>query len=169
MEVHSRAVGAMSIEVVTSSRPGLSSDEQHEQLARTREAVLQELRNAGWHVTEHSPAEGGEIPRQGLSCDVTVTKFPEGQIFYLSASTLTLLPEYEEWETSAVTYRLYLNGELVRSYEYQVVDRIWMWLPLALLVWLNPLTPDEFAAIAETTRQFLYDAEPQLASGSGAS
>lgn len=96
---------------------------------------------------------------KGPFLKVTIKQLPPSAaaaVFgYLSYATLTVLPFWSLNDGSSLLFEFYQNGELVRSKEYLIQRRTFVWLAMLPFVWVNGLTPSEQQAFANVTRDFL--------------
>ena len=81
---------------------------------------------------------------------------------YISVSTLTILPAWSVQEGFIVHYHLFLDGEKIKSYEYEITRKAGVWLGLLPFIWANLFTYSEADAFKATAFQFFEDAEPLL-------
>lgn len=77
---------------------------------------------------------------------------------YISAGTFTILPFWSTEDGSILTYSMYRNGTKIKAKEYVINRSTFVWLPMALLAWVNVLTPSEEAVFRACTRDFLTTA-----------
>lgn len=106
----------------------------------------------------------GDKPGDGLFVKATIEpvipSVPAMAGFYLSVSTLTLLPAWSTRDGYRVVFSVYQDGKQVGSHDYDVRRKAFLWIGMLPFVWVNALTPSEdevFRAIAD---QFFEDARP---------
>ena len=101
-------------------------------------------------------------PDKGVYCSVQVEYVPlsKGEAFFLSLSHASagIIPSYNGTSGHVVTYELYIDKELKKSYEYKIGTKQFIWLGLLPISWVNWLTYDLGDAFRATTYQFFVDA-----------
>jgi hypothetical protein len=103
-----------------------------------------------------------KAPEIGMFCSVDVTvKHHSNEFIYaqiLTIATLGFLPSSSGGSGFIVRYDLYIDGDLKKSYRYEVKRTLLVWLGFLPFVWMNALTPSQGEAVASTAYQFFYDA-----------
>lgn len=79
--------------------------------------------------------------------------------FYLSVSTLTILPAWSTRDGYRVVFDVYRDGKQVDSHEYAVQRKAFLWIVMLPFVWVNALTPSEDEVFRAVADQFFQDAE----------
>ena len=104
-----------------------------------------------------------EVPDVGTFCHVKVDyaplTFPALIFGYISVSTLTFLPAWSLKDGYRVSYQLYVNGEEKETYEYNIIRKFGLWLPLLSLIWVNIFTYSEGEAFEATAYQFFHESK----------
>ncbi|HUK57159.1 MAG TPA: hypothetical protein VLY20_10920 [Nitrospiria bacterium] len=104
------------------------------------------------------------MPLNGVYCRVDVIwKRPAWttEVFhYLSLLTLTALPSWNVRETYVVRYRLFVDGDERKTFEYKIMRKSGLWLGLLPVSWMNWLTYSQADVFESTTLQFFEDAKP---------
>lgn len=98
----------------------------------------------------------------GISVDVQTLWVPPsiGALVYgyVDLALLFLLPLYSDSMGYDVQYKVQVNGQKIRIYEYPIRRTVFAWLPVLPVVWANLLTESEADAFAEVTHRFFQDA-----------
>lgn len=126
-----------------------------------KDVLEPEFEKSGMFKTVTRKTGDGPVPSRGVYVDVmlqsVMPSVPAAISGYVSLSTLTLWPTYSGTSGYEVTYNLYVDNVLKKEYKYEIERKVGIWLPLALVSWLNLLLPRDVDAFLATTRQFLAD------------
>lgn len=105
-------------------------------------------------------------PEKGLYVEVDTNWKPitlPALVFgYLSVATLTFLPAWSTKDGYVVKYNVYIDGEKVETYRYEITRKVGLWMGLIPFVWVNLITYNEEDAFRATAYQFFNDAQPYL-------
>lgn len=77
----------------------------------------------------------------------------------LSLLTLTALPCYSSSEGYLVQYDLLVNGDVRKTYRYEIHEKRAQWIALIPIMWMNGLAVDYRQAFRGTIYQFIRDAQ----------
>ena len=77
---------------------------------------------------------------------------------YVDLGLLFALPLYSDSMGYDVQYKVYVNGQKARIYEYPIRRTVFAWLPVLPFVWANAFTDSEGEAFAAVTRRFFVEA-----------
>jgi hypothetical protein len=98
---------------------------------------------------------------EGIFIDVDVQAIlpstPAMVFGYLSVSTLTILPFWSTQDGSLVIFTVYKDGDRVKSFDYSVRRKGFVWILMLPLVWVNLFTPSEADAFEAISNQFFID------------
>jgi len=101
-------------------------------------------------------------PREGLFIDVKIEQvIPSGGALlfgYCSASTLLVVPVWSTQDGYNVQYIVNRDGRRIRSYEYEIRRKAFVWLFIMPFAWVNFFTYSEADAFEATAYQFFHDA-----------
>ena len=107
-------------------------------------------------------------PGKGLYVEVDTNWKPltlPALIFgYISVSTLTILPVWSTKDGYVVKYNVYIDGQKVETYNYEITRKVGIWIGLLPFTWINLITYDEGDAFEATAYQFVSDARQYLTS-----
>lgn len=79
---------------------------------------------------------------------------------YISlAMTLQILPAYSGTGGFNVKFHVFIDGKEMRCYEYPIRRRIFAWLPMIALLWVNLITDYETDAFSAVTNKFFVEAD----------
>ena len=70
--------------------------------------------------------------------------------------TLSVLPGYGEF-VHVVRLELYVDADLKKTYRYEIVERVFVWIGLIPFAWMNALSTDYWQAFETTVYKFLID------------
>ena len=103
-------------------------------------------------------------PAQGVYVDAKIKNIPPSIpsiIFgFLSYSTLTITPVWTTRAGTDLLYEVYVDGKKLRTFDYQVRRKGFVWIVLLPFIWTNLLTYSEEEAFDATALQFFDDADP---------
>jgi hypothetical protein len=74
---------------------------------------------------------------------------------YISYATLTILPFWSTNDGATLTFTLYREGKQALVREYVLQRKLFVWILMLPLVWVNLITPSEEEAFAASARDFL--------------
>lgn len=118
--------------------------------------VLKSLKEFGDFSMSKEP--GG--PRTGRQLEVEIIDRPlsgAADIWWnVDAIVLFLLPAVRV-EGFDLDFRLEAPGRIATSYQYTVLERGVMWLPLLAFAWISLLTPNAEDAFRSTVQRFVTD------------
>lgn len=107
-----------------------------------------------------------DIPKEGIFIHVeTKYKAPDlpAIVFgYVSVSTATILPAWSNNDGFDIYYRIYINGNLEKTFRYEKRRFAASWIFLLPFVWVNLFTTGEYDAFYTSTYDFLKSAQPIL-------
>ena len=105
-----------------------------------------------------------EMPPTGVYCRVITTWRPvsgtAAAFGYISYVFALFLPVLSLGEGHHITYELYIDGQHVKSYDYNVTRKGAVWLGLLPFAWVNFFTYGQDEAFAATAYHFFHQAEP---------
>ena len=106
-------------------------------------------------------------PAEGLYVKSTVENMPpsvgSGVSMYVSYATIFIIPAWSTSDGSRLLFDVYRDGAHQKRYEYAVQRKTFVWLPMVLFLWVNFFTTSESEAFEAVTRQFLREANADLA------
>lgn len=106
------------------------------------------------------------IPEKGLYVEVQTNYKPltiAALVFgYISVSTFTILPAWSTRDGYNVQYIVYIDGQKVETYRYEITRKGGVWIGLLPFAWINLLTYNEEEAFQATAYQFASDAKRYL-------
>jgi len=107
------------------------------------------------------------VPKRGVHCNVEVLyKTPSVPAFvfgYISVGTLTILPFWSERDGYRITYKVSVDGQEKRSFEYDITRKAGVWILMLPFAWVNAFTYSEAEAFEATAYQFFKDADSLFA------
>lgn len=108
-------------------------------------------------IAEDAPAQGVFV-----KAIVKTQNFSAPSIIfgYLSYATLTLTPSWTLRSGSDLLFEVYFDGKRVKTFDYKVRRKGFVWLVLLPFVWANAFTYSEEQAFDATALQFFDDADP---------
>ena len=102
-------------------------------------------------------------PAQGLFVDAKIKNIPPSipsVIFgFLSYTTLTITPAWTTRAGSDLWYEVYVDGKKIKTFDYEVRRKGFVWIVLLPFIWSNLLTYSEEQAFDASTLQFFDDAD----------
>jgi len=106
--------------------------------------------------------ETDTMPEQGYYVDVSISNAPpsvSAVVFgYISYSTFTILPFWSTQNGNNINYDLYKDGVLLDSHEYEIRRKLFVWILMLPLVWVNGITYNESEAFSASAYDFLHKA-----------
>ena len=110
--------------------------------------------------TETIPAQ--KPPAIGRFCAVDIATTPHSKEYFFAQhfqlGFAGLIPSYSGESGFIMKYDLYIDGNLKKTYQYEVKRRLWVWLGFLPFLWVNALTPSQGEAVGSTASQFFHDA-----------
>ncbi len=101
---------------------------------------------------------------KGFFLDIHIKSVPPSApaiIFgYLSYATLTLSPSWTTKGGADIIYELYQDGQLLKTFDYQIRHGGFCWLVALPFFWVNFLTPSSTTAYQATAEKVLEEAQP---------
>ena len=109
------------------------------------------------------------IPQNGIFCKVLSEREPRSPMMWawvaVSVLSLTAVPYYDGYgDRTTMSYELYIDGDLKKSYQYRITVSGLMWIgaplvkPFLSADWVFLDTASENEAFMSTIRAFLVDA-----------
>lgn len=102
-------------------------------------------------------------PERGIYCAVDAIHHPQsklaGGFTFLSVFLLTAVPAYSASSFDLIQFKLYVDGQPVKTYEYRVRKVKGTWIVFLPFAWVNFFTADRKDTFAAVARQFFADAE----------
>lgn len=162
---------------ITTKRPLLSETRLDQSFQKTNEA-LSIYYYAGFTVDRTSPDQLTLLRRvfgEYVAQQVTLVADPPAKERYvriyqraspvqatvmerLSEITFWLIPYYKARVRDTVDYDLYLDTVLVKTYQYEISEKTFVWVLNLPFVWINLLTNDSSDAFEATIHEFIRDA-----------
>lgn len=109
------------------------------------------------------------MPESGYFVDVKVSNvapsMPAVTFGYVSFITYTLVPFWSTQNGNDISYELYKDGVLLESEEYEIRRKLFVWLGMLPLVWVNGITYSESEAFSASAYDFLDKADSIIADG----
>lgn len=107
-----------------------------------------------------------EIQKKGLFINIKIEQvIPSAAslIFeYFSISTLTILPVWSTKDGYNIHYDIYLDGNRLKRFTYEVRRRAFIWIIMLPFSWVNLFTYSESDAFQATANKFFIDAKEHL-------
>jgi len=102
-------------------------------------------------------------PERGIFCKVDAIHHPQSKLAggfnFVSVFLLTALPAYSASSFDVIQFKLYVDGQLVKTYEYRVRKVKGTWIVFLPFAWINFFTADRTETFAAVAHQFFADAE----------
>ncbi|WP_455377189.1 hypothetical protein, partial [Petrachloros mirabilis] len=102
-------------------------------------------------------------PERGIFCKVDAIHHPQSKLAggfnLLSVFLLTAFPAYSASSFDLIQFKLYVNGQPVKTYEYRVKKVKGTWIVFLPFAWINFFTAERKETFAAVARQFFVDAE----------
>jgi hypothetical protein len=102
------------------------------------------------------------VATEGVHVNVRIDSIPPTPAAivggYLSVSLLTLLPAWSTRDGYHVFFHVYRDGREVDTYDYIVRRKVFLWIVLLPLAWVNAFTYSEGEAFEAVGLQFFEDA-----------
>lgn len=102
-------------------------------------------------------------PERGIFCAVDAIHHPQSKLAggfnFASVFLLTALPAYSASSFDLIQFKLYVDGQLVKTYEYRVRKVKGTWIVFLPFAWVNFFTADRKETFAAVAHQFFVDAE----------
>lgn len=103
------------------------------------------------------------MPEEGYFVDVKVSNaapsVPAVTFGYVSLATYTILPFWSTRNGNNINYDLYKDGVMLGSYEYEIRRKLFVWLGMLPLVWVNGITYSESDAFSASAYDFFDKAD----------
>lgn len=129
------------------------SRESYEELRRT----ITETKLFSEAIAATSP------PERGIFCAVDAIHHPQSKLAggfnFVSVFLLTALPAYSASSLDLIQFKLYVDGQPVKTYEYRVKKVKGTWVVFLPFAWVNFFTADRKETFAAVAQQFFIDAE----------
>ncbi|TGK36520.1 hypothetical protein [Leptospira andrefontaineae] len=134
------------IHFLISRFPGLSSQEPE---------VRKALSAKGWKEIENYPPEKGYyIDMKSSQKDPSLG----AMIFlYISYATFTIIPSYSGKDGANIIFTVYKDNTVVKTFEYELTRKAFVWILTLPLLWLNYIYPSEMEAYQAVIDQFESD------------
>jgi hypothetical protein len=104
-----------------------------------------------------------EPPAQGLFVNARIKNLmpslPSLIFGYISIGLLTLTPAWTTRAGSDLVYDVYVDGKKLKSFDYRVRRKAFLWIVLLPFAWANLFTASEEQAFEATALQFFDDAD----------
>ena len=102
-------------------------------------------------------------PERGIFCAVDAVHHPQSKLAggfnLLSVLLLTAFPAYSASSFDLVQFKLYVDGQPVKTYEYRVKKVKGTWIVFLPFAWINFFTADRKETFSAVAHQFFRDAE----------
>lgn len=103
------------------------------------------------------------LPERGIFCAVDAVHHPQSKLAggfnFVSVFLLTALPAYSASAYDLIQFKLYVDGQPVKTYEYRVEKVKATWIVFLPFAWLNFFTADRKETFAAVAQQFFVDGE----------
>ncbi|EQA37231.1 hypothetical protein LEP1GSC047_4020 [Leptospira inadai serovar Lyme str. 10] len=105
-------------------------------------------------------------PAKGLFVRVQIESVPPSipaiLFGYFSMATLTILPAWSREDGYDVEFQISKDGSPVKSYTYPIRRKVFAWILMLPVVWINASTYNEQEAFAAITNKFFADSKDFL-------
>jgi hypothetical protein len=124
----------------------------------------EELRRAFTETQRFSEAIAATFPpERGIFCKVDAIHHPQSKLAggfnFVSVFLLTALPAYSASSFDLIQFKLYADGQPVKTYEYRVRKVKGTWIVFLPFAWVNFFTAERKETFAAVANQFFVDAE----------
>ncbi|TGN04157.1 hypothetical protein [Leptospira dzoumogneensis] len=124
-------------------------------ISRSEPDVRKALSEKGWvEIENYPPKKGYYIDMKSFQKDPSLSSM----IFlYLAYATFTIVPAYIGQDGANITFTVYKDDSVWRTFEYQITRKTFIWILTLPVLWLNYIYPTETEAYQAVIDQFESD------------